>query len=155
MRPSRSICFKSLCEIKKSNKQLFSESTLYKVLCKENYYKKVICNRLAQSTVEIYQWVFPKVAALKHFTKGVMISSFHGAPRKKPSTKKKSGNAIFNKIAKITLSLSLRLSQSSYFKAICQKSNDQLLSWRFLYKGFYKQTTKLVEFFKGNCSKCC
>ena len=106
MRPSRSICFKSLCEIKKSNKQLFSESTLYEVLCKENYYKKVICNRLAQSTVEIYQWVFPKVAALKHFTKGVMISSFHGAPRKRPSTRKK--NQEMQSLIKLPKSLCLR-----------------------------------------------
>ena len=61
----------------------------YKVLCKYNYHGNVIYNGLVQSAVKIYQRDFFKLAVLKCFTKGAMLSSFPKVPRTKPSTRKK------------------------------------------------------------------
>ena len=39
-------------------------------------------------------------------------------------------------------------SQSSCFKALCEKSNDQPLDWSFLDKGDDKQTTEEIKFLR-------
>ena len=61
----------------------------YKALYKQSSLENVIFNEITQIDINICQWDLHKVAALKRFTKGEMISSFHRAPSTKLSTRKK------------------------------------------------------------------
>ena len=100
---------------------------------------------LAQSLIR----TFSKSLYLKRSTKGAINSSFRRAPCTQPSINKNlTEMQCLSKLLQVQQNLSLRLSQSTYFKPLFERSNDQLLSQSTLFTAFYQQKASKTEMLK-------